>query len=130
MCCSRGLRWPTTPATHCASSRSLRQRWKARGTCRGGSALKLRAGLLAGATRDDEPGLPGGYFTETTLVLRSAVAFIEAGKPARSAVMFGDVLANAGLSRRDTGFFSARRAAALALSGEPDEAATVGLQSV
>ena len=36
--------------------------------------------LLAGATGDDEPGLPGGYFTETTLVLRSAVAFIEAGQ--------------------------------------------------
>jgi len=81
--------------------------------------------LLAGATGGDErPGLPGGYFTETTLVLRSAVAFTEAGTPARSAVMSGEVLANAGLSRRDAGFFGARRAAALALSGEPDEAAT------
>jgi len=87
--------------------------------------------LLAAATGDDErPGVPGGYFTETTLVLRSAVAFTEAGKPARSAVMFGEVLADAGLSRRDAGFFGARRAAALAMSGEPDEAATVGLESV
>jgi hypothetical protein len=73
--------------------------------------------LLAGATGYDEPGAPGGYFTETTLVLRSAVAFTEAGKPARSAVMFGEVLADAGLSRRDAGFFGSRRAAALALSG-------------
>ena len=86
--------------------------------------------LLAGATGDDEPGLPGGYFSETTLVLRSAVAFIEAGKPVRSAVMFGEVLASAGLSRRDAGFFGARRSAALALSGEPDEAATIGLEAV
>jgi hypothetical protein len=44
--------------------------------------------------------------------------------------VFGDVLANASLSRRDTGYFRARRAAALALSGEPDEAARVGLASV
>jgi hypothetical protein len=87
--------------------------------------------LLAGASRDNEqPGLPGAYFTYTTLVLRTAAAFTEAGKPARSAMMFGEVLANAELSRRDAGFFGARRAAALALSGEPDEAATVGLESV
>ena len=39
-------------------------------------------------------------------------------------------MADAGLSRRDAGFFGARRAAALALSGESDEAATVGLESV
>lgn len=87
--------------------------------------------LLAGATRDNErSGLPGAYFTDTTLALRTAVAFTEAGKPARSALMFGEVLANSELSRRDAAFFGARRAAALALSGEPDEAATVGLDSV
>lgn len=33
------------------------------------------------------------------------------------------------LSHRDTGFFNARRATALALSGEPDEASEVGLQA-
>ncbi len=87
--------------------------------------------LLAGATGDNErPGLPGAYFTDTTLVLRTAAAFTEAGKPARAAMLFGEILANPELSRRDAGFFRARHAAALALSGEPDEAATVGLQSV
>jgi len=87
--------------------------------------------LLAGATRGNErPGLPGAYFTDTTLALRTAVAFTEAGKPARSALMFGEVLGNSELSRRDAAFFGARRAAALAWSGEPDEAATVGLRSV
>lgn len=87
--------------------------------------------LLAQASTDDErSGLPGGYFTGATLMLRAATAFIEAGKPARSALMFGEVLANCELSRRDAGLFRARRAAALALSGEPDEAATVGLESV
>jgi transcriptional regulator with XRE-family HTH domain len=87
--------------------------------------------LLARAVADSErPGLPGAYFTDTTLILRNAATFTEAGKPSRAAVVFGEVLANAGLSRRDAGFFRARRAAALALSGEPDEAATVGLESV
>ncbi len=87
--------------------------------------------LLARAAADGErPGLPGAYFTATTLVLRNAATLTEAGKPARAAVVFGEVLANAGLSRRDAGFFRARRAAALALSGEPDEAATVGLEAV
>jgi transcriptional regulator with XRE-family HTH domain len=86
--------------------------------------------LLAEASTDDErPGLPGAYFTDTTLVLRTATAFTEAGNPSRSALMFGEVLANSDLSRRDAGFFRARRSAALALSGEPDEAATVGLES-
>lgn len=87
--------------------------------------------LLAHATVDDErPGLPGAYFTDTTLMLRTATSFTEAGRPARAALMFDDVLTRAPLSRRDAGFFRARRAAALALSGEPDEAATVGLESV
>jgi transcriptional regulator with XRE-family HTH domain len=87
--------------------------------------------LLAAATTDTgQPGVPGAYFTDTTLMLRTATALTEAGKPARSALMFAEVLAGAGLSRRDTGFFRARRATALALSGEPDEAATVGLESI
>lgn len=87
--------------------------------------------LLAHATAgDDQPGLPGAYFTDTTLTLRTATSFTEAGKPARAAVLFGEVLTSADLSRRDAGFFRARRAAALALSGEPDEAATVGLESI
>ncbi len=87
--------------------------------------------LLAQATTDhEEAGLLGAYFNDSTLLLRKASSFTEAGRPGRAAVVFGDVLANASLSRRDTGYFRARRAAALALSGEPDEAARVGLASV
>ncbi|MDQ3152800.1 MAG: helix-turn-helix domain-containing protein [Actinomycetota bacterium] len=83
--------------------------------------------LLVQTTADHEqPDLLGAYFNDSTLLLRNASSFTEAGKPGRAAVVFGDVLANASLSRRDTGYFRARRAAALALSGEPDEAARVG----
>ena len=87
--------------------------------------------ILAQATIDDEqPGMLSAYFNANTLLLRNASSFTEAGKPAQAAVVFGDVLKNASLSRRDTGYFRSRRATALALSGEPDEAARVGLASV
>ena len=84
--------------------------------------------LLAHVTTDDEHGL-GAYFNEGTLLLRSASSYTEAGKPQRAAALFGKVIASGTLSRRDEGYFRARRAVALALSGEPDEAATVGLES-
>jgi transcriptional regulator with XRE-family HTH domain len=87
--------------------------------------------LLACATADDEhPGPTGAYFTANTLLLRRATCYTEAGKPAKAAALFADVITSGGLSRRDAGFFRARQAAALALSGEPDEAAAVGLQAV
>jgi hypothetical protein len=84
--------------------------------------------LLVGAPREDgEPAVGGCALTMDTLLLRQATCYTEAGKPARGAGLFGQVLAGGTLSKRDAGFFSARRAVALALSGEPDEAAAVGL---
>ncbi len=85
--------------------------------------------LLAGMQPDTaEPGT--AYFTLDTLVLRQATCYTEAGKPAKAALLFDKVLASGKLSHRDIGFFRARRATALALSGEPDEAAAIGLQAV
>lgn len=87
--------------------------------------------LLADATPEDEQAGPGSaYFTLDTLMLRQATCYTEAGKPAQGAALFANVLGTGKLSRRDAGFFGARRAAALALSGEPDEAAEVGLEAV
>ncbi|MFE2673097.1 hypothetical protein [Streptomyces hygroscopicus] len=83
--------------------------------------------LLARA--DGEPSGLGAYFNEHTLLLRNAVSYTEAGKPGIAADLFGEIISAGTLSRRDTGFFNARRAAALALSGEPDEAAEVGTAS-
>lgn len=77
----------------------------------------------------EDDGPAGPYFTTDTLRLRQAACYTEAGKPARAAALFDDVISARRLSRRDTGFFQARHAAALALSGEPDEAAAVGLQA-
>ena len=87
--------------------------------------------LLTTSSADREPAGPAGaYFTSSTLLVRQATCYTEAGKPARAAALFADVIASGTLSRRDAGFFRARRAAALALSGEPDEAAAIGLEAV
>lgn len=85
--------------------------------------------VLATATAKEEHPL-GAYFTHDTLVLRSACCLMEAGKPDRAVPLFRDVIDGGGLSRRDAGFFGARQAVALALSGEPDEAANAALASV
>jgi hypothetical protein len=71
----------------------------------------------------------GAYFTEHTLMLRNAISVTEAGKPGMAVELFNEAMRAGTLSTRDGGFFNARRAAALALSGEPDEAARVGTAS-
>jgi transcriptional regulator with XRE-family HTH domain len=86
-----------------------------------------REALIRPATENGPEG--AAYYSLDILRLRQAVCYTEAGKPARAAVIFDEVLLGGRLSRRDVGFFGARRATALALSGEPDEAAQVGLQA-
>jgi hypothetical protein len=90
--------------------------------------LDTAAELLAAAP-EGEPDSLGAYFTSHTRLVRDAITYTEAGKPSLAVGLFSDVLSTNALSRRDTGFFNARRAAALALSGEPDEAAKVGKTS-
>uniref|UniRef100_A0AAU2A9L1 Helix-turn-helix transcriptional regulator n=1 Tax=Streptomyces sp. NBC_00093 TaxID=2975649 RepID=A0AAU2A9L1_9ACTN len=85
-------------------------------------------GLLASIPTDEPPAL-NAYFTENTLLLRNASSYTEAGKPAMAADLFGEVIASGVLSKRDTGYFNARRAVAVALSGEPDQAAALGRES-
>lgn len=77
----------------------------------------------------DDPNPLGAYFAEDTLILRNAVTYTEAGKPSMAVELFGEAIASGTLSRRDKGFFNARRAAAVALCGEPDEAAELGRAS-
>jgi transcriptional regulator with XRE-family HTH domain len=93
-------------------------------------AMDYARTLIAAEADDGRDGLPGPYFTADTLLARQATCYTEAGRPAKGAALFADVIASGTLSRRDGGFFSARRAAALALCGEPDEAAVIGLQAL
>jgi hypothetical protein len=81
----------------------------------------------AGKTADDSD--LATHYGNSSLTLQTASCYIEAGKPLRAAMLYGEILTTGVLSTRDQGYFLARRASALALSGEPDDAATVGLQA-
>lgn len=72
----------------------------------------------------------GSYFTESALVTRRACCYVEAGKPAKAAELFGTAIASEQLTRRDEGFFRALRSYACALSGEPDQAAEEALSAL
>ncbi|MEV6152333.1 hypothetical protein AB0L53_18505 [Nonomuraea sp. NPDC052129] len=84
--------------------------------------------LLARSTGDEADAL-GGVFSQETLLLRSTACYTEAGKPALAAEILDDIISSDTLSARDAGYFRARRAAALAMIGEPDEAAILGSEA-
>ncbi|MDV9168912.1 helix-turn-helix transcriptional regulator [Streptomyces sp. W16] len=79
---------------------------------------------------DDQGSHLSPHYNRANLTLQRASCYIEAGKPARAADLYGTVLEGDALSRRDQGYFLARRACSLALAGQPDDAASVGLAAV
>lgn len=85
------------------------------------------ARALIDASPNSDTSAAGTGRPEHVHLLRSASCYIEAGKPVRAASLYGEVLGSGGLSDRDEGYFRARHAVALALSGEPDNAAEEGL---
>ncbi|MGH3734789.1 MAG: helix-turn-helix domain-containing protein [Micromonosporaceae bacterium] len=87
--------------------------------------------LLARAEQTDaEPDELGSGYDDSIWTLRSASCYIEAGQPRRAADLYNEVLTTNCLSRRDRGYLLARQASALALAGEPDDSAVVGLRSI
>ncbi|SDG18788.1 Helix-turn-helix domain-containing protein [Lentzea fradiae] len=89
---------------------------------------RSREYLSSAGDSADNSGL-ATHYSISSLTLQTASCYIEAGKPLRAAMLYSEVLNTGVLSTRDQGYFLARRASALALSGEPDDAATVGLQA-
>ncbi|MGK8557210.1 helix-turn-helix domain-containing protein [Nocardia gipuzkoensis] len=85
------------------------------------------ARLLLDAGTDDHAADFGPSCDDHTHLLRAASCYVEAGKPAKAAALYSTVLTACTLSDRDEGYFRARHAVALALSGEPDLAADQGL---
>lgn len=61
--------------------------------------------------------------------MQVAVCYVEAGQPHRAVNLFRQALSETNFSRRDYGFFQSWTACALALAGEPDEAAATGMES-
>ncbi|MEC3978161.1 helix-turn-helix domain-containing protein [Amycolatopsis sp. H20-H5] len=69
------------------------------------------------------------HYSAVSLTLQTASCYIEAGQPRRAAELYDETFGGHTLSRRDQGYFLARRTSALALAGEPDDAAQVGLEA-
>ncbi|GAA3561423.1 helix-turn-helix transcriptional regulator [Amycolatopsis ultiminotia] len=71
----------------------------------------------------------GSHFNATLLNMQTAICYAEAGEPRRSVELYERTLKETQLSRRDYGFFLSLMANSLALSGEPDQAAKIGMIS-
>lgn len=71
----------------------------------------------------------GAHYNDTLLTMQTAVCYTEAGKPRRSVDLYSEALMESSFSPRDYGFFLSWMSASLALAGEPDEAARMGLES-
>jgi hypothetical protein len=67
---------------------------------------------------------------ERMLDLRVGTAWSEVGEPERAAALYAGALASGELSRRDVGFFGARRSSALAQAGEPEPSAVQAIEAL
>lgn len=79
-----------------------------------------------GAATDSPLGV---HYDERLLTMQTAICFTEAGQPRRAVELYAGALTEDTFSPRDYGFFLSWQSASLALAGEPDEAATVGVAS-
>lgn len=85
--------------------------------------LDKARGELSGAAGRQAPDEPGAGYSEKLLTLQTAVCLTEAGRPAEAVVLYQRILAGGIASARDDAYFQILLSTALALSGEPDEAA-------
>jgi hypothetical protein len=85
-----------------------------------------KAHQLLAAAMDDGAQL-AAHYNATLLRMQTAICHTEAGQPRQAAELYRQWLQDEDFSPRDYGYFSSLMASALALAGEPDEAAQVGL---
>ena len=79
------------------------------------------------ADSDDRP--LGLHYNSTLLTMQTAICYCEGGQPRRAVEMYDSWLSAQTFSRRDYGYFRALMASSLALAGEPDTAASAGLEA-
>lgn len=72
----------------------------------------------------------GESYTPERLMVQSAICYREARRPEHAVELFRRHLTDGAFAPRDRAFFTAQLAGTLAEAGEPDEAATVGLQAL
>ncbi|WNV83479.1 hypothetical protein [Umezawaea sp. Da 62-37] len=85
--------------------------------------------LLGDAEEADGQAL-GAHYNSTLLTMQTAICHTEAGQPRRAAELYQQWLSANRFSPRDYGYFLSLMASSLALAGEPDEAARMGLASL
>ncbi|MBE1464629.1 helix-turn-helix domain-containing protein [Kibdelosporangium phytohabitans] len=84
--------------------------------------------LLEGAGASSAvPEETGAHYNSELLRIQTAICRTEAGQPGRAVELYQRSLQTNQFSQRDRGYFSSLMASALALAGEPDEAAGVAL---
>jgi hypothetical protein len=83
---------------------------------------------LLGASGDDDSPL-GGHYNATLLTMQTAICYAEAGAPREAVDLYTKSLTETSFSIRDYGFFLSLMAGSLALAGEPEQAASTGLES-
>ncbi|MGW4591893.1 helix-turn-helix domain-containing protein [Amycolatopsis thermoflava] len=76
----------------------------------------------------ENPSL-GAHYSHRLLTMQTAICYTEAGAPRQAAELYRQTLRETTFSKRDYGFFLSYMAGSLALAGEPDQAATTGLES-
>ena len=84
--------------------------------------------LLASSRGGDGSTLSAHYGPEL-LSMQTAVCYAEAGQPRYAVDLYDQALTEHAFSPRDYGFFLSWKAGSLALAGEPDQAASVGMES-
>jgi hypothetical protein len=70
------------------------------------------------------------HYCPSLLAIQMAICYCEAGQPARAVEIYDEHLTADAFSRRDFGYFRALQGIAVASSGRPDDAATIGRESV
>lgn len=88
-----------------------------------------QARQLLTTNRGDDGSALSAHYTEALLHMQTAVCYAEAGEPRRAVDLYDRSLTEDSFSPRDYGFFLSWMASSLALAGEPDQAATTGMES-
>jgi len=86
--------------------------------------------LLGQAEGRADDGTLGSNYSNALLTMQTAICYTEAGQPRLAAELYEQWLTTKQFSPRDYGYFLSLKASALALSGEPDEAAATALRSL
>lgn len=87
--------------------------------------------LLTATPSDEADGSSlSAHYDQTLLSMQTAICYAEAGKPTAAVELYRQELRARAFSRRDYGYFLSLMANAVAASGEPDEAAQLGVDAL